>query len=260
MIPHNDGSGTHGLGMDQGEQEHSQLPLGIGDEPVDGDLSLDPLGGASAAKRSLAGPLLIGLVVVVAVVGLFSMRTISSAVASSEPGEEVAAAIDDITRRGNEKTKPRPRLDPIVEVIMDEKITEMNSISEPFTNKQVRLDQVQKNPFELGQEIAPPPPPPTSAGPDPAVIIAERKAEITKAAAKLQVTSIMTGASPMALVNGELRRLSDMIVMDLGKPTPDAPQRAVAFEITAIEKTSVTVSAEDVELGIRMEFDLIIER
>lgn len=209
--------------------------LGVGD--LGDEASLDPLAGTGQRKKFNGGSLVLVGVIVMALAGLFFMRTLSKVSASSggknSNEDKVKKFLDS---RGN-KTGPDPA------VVFD--------IGSSYTDRQVPLTDVQRNPFILPGEGMKLPDQPDTTDRGAAKRLTDRKLQFEKAYAKLALKTIMMGSNPMASLNGRIVRRGDEITID---------PESVTFRITEITADSLSLSAEDTSLGLQMNYSLELKR
>jgi hypothetical protein len=79
----------------------------------------------------------------------------------------------------------------------------------------------------------------------------EQKNLINKAAARLELKSVIMSAEPLAIVSGKIVRRGDEMVVD--------PEN-VAFRVTEITADSVTMVAEDAALDLVVPVKLVLDR
>ena len=116
-------------------------------EPVAHDdfaTELDPLAGASSRRKVGSGPVLIVAVILIAVAGLFSMRKIAEVTAASGIDSEIEATIvkflESIGEPGGGTPAPRSGVD--YESLL-------GVITESYSDRQVPLQDVQRDPFVI---------------------------------------------------------------------------------------------------------------
>jgi len=245
-----------------GESQHQQNDLAeyredganeLGAETGEGEFQpagADELITASSRKRVGSGTLILLLVVVLAAAGLFSMRSLARAMAGSIAGDKnVEETIDswisgwsDAENGGAEVILPDLADDRQAgDVLLDDR-----------TEKQVKLDNVQKNPFvnEFAKPVTPDGAPATPADPvnDEEVRLAQARDEMRvtceKAATKLRLVMLMGGSRPMANISGRVVHVGDTIFDD---------RLGVTFTVVAIEAGSVTLEVADESIGFEFQ-------
>lgn len=249
----NDRTAMHGSSSNEGNMhnENASFPLGTGpgDGGFDADSSLDPLAGAETVKRSSAGTMLIIAVIVIAAGGLFSMRFLAKVSANSQTDGEVEQNIVSFLAMidGGPGTKSQDS------VLFKNDTTVLNVLKESYTEHQVPIENLAKDPFNLGDgetELVTPEPGDTS---NRAWEQQRReKLQAIEAASKtLQLTSVMLGATPLANLNGKILRVGDTLNLD---------KQEVVFRVTKIESDSATLVGEDAALNVRFEVTVSIKR
>jgi hypothetical protein len=211
-------------------------PLGVGD--LGDDLtSLDPLAGAGQRRKFNGGSLVLVGVIVMAFGGLVFMRSLSKVNASDGKN----SMEDKVKKFLDGRVKPAPGGDQSI----------VFEIGGSYTERQVPLEGVQRNPFIIpGEDVVLKP----DSGPidrNSAKRLADRKMQFQKAYDKLALKSIIMSANPMASVSNKIVRRGDEITMD--------PEN-VTFRITQITADSVSVAAEDAEFGLNENYTLVLKR
>jgi len=235
----NDGP-MHDSGQDGPDE--SVMPLGVGgfeNEAAD-DLAEDQPG----KRKFSSGTLVLGLVVLLAAGGLYSMRTLAIAMASAKGDDGLESTVNDWldSVEGAEDDAPEHL------VVGD------GAILNDRTKLQVPLDDVKKNPFEFFMSDRGDAPVATDTSADEeAQRLREARAEAQRncerAAEKLRVIMIMGGSDPMANVNGSIVRKGDVLYDD---------RLDVEFTVSKIEPGGVTVVAEDPAIDFRFEHTLYL--
>jgi hypothetical protein len=130
-------------------------------------------------------------------------------------------------------------------------------LSEPYTARQVLLQDVQRNPFILLTASVSMPDPKDDLNAigrhSEARWLADqktRRSDILKAAEELTVKSIIMGAVALANINGSIVRINDSIMTDAG----------IEFRIKAIGNTAVTAAARAPELDLEVEVVIPLKR
>jgi hypothetical protein len=236
-------SSKQGYGDDLSIHDGGQ-PLGVGelgDEQV-----LDPLANVRERSKFNGGSIVLIAVIVLALAGLWFMRAISHVSASSGSNNEVEVMIEKFFQR--QKTQTQTPTDP---TIGNTDPTVLTLLSSTYTERQVPLDQVQRNPFILPGEDAIKDPNTGAVDKDYEKRLTARKGDMVKAQAKLQLKSVMMGSEPLASVSGKIVRKGDEITVDTEN---------VTFRVTNIAPDTVELVAEDVEFDITHTITLTIER
>lgn len=237
--------------------EFSALSVPSDDQLLDGENfgtsveeNFDPLAGAEEKRRIDSGIILMGVVVVLACGGLFSMRWMASAIAGdmqSNP-DNVDATIDRwfALLSGTSSVE--------TEGVSEEVLGQLDV--DQFANHQVALQNVQRNPFILGFEkkTAEIIEASTTMDWDPDKERQKdqkrRFMEFQDASKRLVVTSIMAGENPLASVNNRVVQLGGVIVSD----------NDVSFTVVAIDNDGVAVKAYDESLDVAFETTVVLER
>lgn len=248
---HNEGTTKHGSPLKDGNMhnENATFPLGTSEEGFDADSSLDPLAGAETVKRSSAGTMLIIAVIVVAAGGLFSMRFLAKVSASSQTDGEVEKSIVSFLTAldggpGNKGSDS---------VLFKSDTTVLNVLKESYTEHQVPLANLAKDPFNLREgdgELVTPEPGDTSNQAWEQQRREKLKA-IEAASKSVQLTMVMLGGTPLANLNGKILRVGDTLHMEREK---------VNFRVAKIEADKATLVGEDAALNVRFEVTVMIKR
>jgi hypothetical protein len=233
------------------EPQDVTMPLGTGD--IGDETALDPLAGARNNRKIGGGGLLIVAVVVVAVAGLFSMRTLTKATAwdsfDSETEKIIEGFLNSVQKDGE---TPEDGAD-LKAAMKDERVLAV--LSEPYTKRQVALQDVQKNPFILDQTVPVTPPNLNPSDPDPArkqwlERREQRRTQLEQVGEDLKLTSVMDGSVPLAVIEGRIVRVGDTFTV--------APVEAT-FRVTAISAHAVKLVAEAPEYELKVPVKLVLE-
>src|SRR5262245_55464959 len=167
---------------------------------------LDPLANVGERKKLNAGSLVLVVVVVVAGIGVWSMRAMTKVGATTVRNTDVESTIDDFLgslKSGNSTSKSGE-----TSTILAPTDKVLSVLTETYTQRQVPLTDVQRNPFirEGDGEQAPVP---TDPGKGIAKRLAERKTQIENAANRLQLKSIIMSKVPIANISGKIVRPDD---------------------------------------------------
>lgn len=230
-------------------EENATFPLGTSDGAFDADSSLDPLAGAETVKRSSAGTLLIIAVIVIAAGGLFSMRFLAKVNASSSTDGEVEKNISQFLALLDGGTGPKAQQS----VLFQSDTTVLNVLKESYTEHQVPLENLAKDPFNLSGGETP------VANTDPGDSSThqweqhrrEKLQAMEQASKNLQLTSVLLGGTPLANINGKILRVGEVLHMD---------KQGVDFRITNIETDKATLVGEDAALNVKYEVTVVIDR
>ena len=225
------------------------MPLGVG-EFAEESPTPDPLASAGAGRRVNAGSMVIVLVIGVAIGGLWLMRKVTHVSAATGGNTEVELTIEKFLSalKGESgasaaRTAPNSPDAGVLEVL-----------KETYTERQVPLTDVQRNPFILyGETIVTADGP---AQPDESNLArtrqrTERQEAFQRAASNLHLKSIIMGAEPLANVSGKIVRVGDEIASE-----PDN----IAFRVSKITADVVTMVGEDKALEVKVEAVLSIKR
>lgn len=221
--------------------------MGVGGDtsPMGGELG-GPSGFAasdepSAIKRHAGGALLLAAVVAIAIVGLFSMRTLTRATASMDAPTDVEKTIDTFMKMLETNKAGTTHKSGSQASVLD-------VLSESYTQRQVPLTEVQRNPFIIFDRTDAPVTTAPKEEIDPRVEWRRmRIAQFERASERLRLGSIMMGNNPLANINRQVVRVGESIMV-----LPDE----VLFTVTAIEATSVTLVADDPEYDVKVPITL----
>ena len=235
------------------EQQHATMPLGTG-EFAD-ETALGPLAGAQNRRKLGGGGLLIFAVVLIALAGLFSMRKLTQVTAASPIDSDVEKTIEEFINSvcGSNGQPQEPG--GIAGAMHDDRVLAV--LSESYTEYQVALQDVQKNPFIIDQ-VAPAFTPdvdgPDTTGPDLEdrwrQMRSERRAKIEQAGQGLHLKSVVDGAVPLAIVEGRIVRVGDTFTAGPSK---------ITFRVDAISAGAVDLVAEAPELDLAVTVTLTLE-
>jgi hypothetical protein len=224
------------------EDRDVSMPLSVGD--FSDEQALDPLAGADSERKFKSSSLLIVLVVVVAVAALISMRTLARVTAGVVGNTEIESLIEkalkDLGGTDGSPGAPAPDIARNGEVLA--------ILQAPYSEQQVKLGDVQKNPFILPSDLlGDEPPVPDNTNDrlrEREKLIAETRARFESAGSRLELKSVMMGPNPLANVSGKIVQQGDVIVVAPGDT-----------ELTVKE-----VSADEVILVAEApELDLVVE-
>jgi hypothetical protein len=223
-----------------------QMPLGTGD--FGADPSLDPLAGASGGKKLNGGLLLIIAVMVIAAGGLFFMRKIAAVTASMVIDRDVEALIDDYIKSNPDDDTTPDRLSSTYNEVL-------GVLTEAYSERQVPLRDVQRDPFII--HYAEPDLPDPREAVDPSlqqerVFLqrqAERRTQLEEGVRKLKLKSILGGSNPLAIIDGKIVRVGDVLVVNAG-------ELALRYRVKRIATASVDLAGEAPELALSVPFIL----
>lgn len=234
---------------DGGAKENATFPLGTGGgDGFDADSALDPLAGAESVKRSNAGTLLIIAVIVIAAGGLFSMRFLAKVNASANADGDVEKNIVSFLAMldgGSGSNKSHS-------VLLQNDTTVLNVLKESYTEHQVPLENLAKDPFNLTGDATPV----AATNPDDGSHEwdqqrREKLQAMESASKSLELSSVLMGSTPLANINGKILRVGDVLHLDRQK---------VDFRVTEIEADAVTLVGEDAALNVKYEVTVNIKR
>ncbi len=233
-------------------------PIGTGDAPdtststfehdfSEGDAVHDPLAGAESGPKLNSGAMVLGLVVVIAVGGLFLMRTLSRATAGSFQASEVEQTVDEFVSQLDGEGGS-------IELVTG-RDEALHLLHHDFTDRQVPLVGTQRNPFiiDVGEdnEITPP----QDQGDDPEKIArqrfererADRRTEIESIADSLRLQAVLKGANPMANISGQYARVGETLEFE---------GHDVAFTLKSVSNQTAHLIAADSAYELELEFIL----
>jgi hypothetical protein len=128
-------------------------------------------------------------------------------------------------------------------------------LRDSYIDRQVPLEDVQKDPFLLPGEGDPKRADPIMPGEDLDRVLAKareaRQKEIAAAAERLQLKSVIMSSQPLANVSG-------MIVREGDELSPEGSD--VVFRVQKIESDSMLLIASDIALGLNVEVPLTMRR
>lgn len=242
----------HNAGAPDGADENT-MPIGI-----DGMDENEEFGAADGfndmtgqGKRTLnGGALLLVIVVIIAVAGLFSMRTLTRASAADEAPTEVEQSIESFLSL-LQSSKEGDETENKFQIGADE-ATVLDILNESYASRQVALTDVQRNPFIIFEESAPKETSGKPRGPDPTEQKRQdRRVLFEQAAGRLELRSVLMGAAPMATINQN--------IVQVGQSVMAEPEN-ISFRVLEISNDGVVILAEDKELGVKYQTTLTIDR
>jgi hypothetical protein len=221
------------------------MPLGMG-EVADEFAGLDPLSGGETRRRFNTGSLVIVAVIVIACGGLWFMRTLTTVRASSGGDTSIEQTVEKFIKnlRGDETGSVRTS--PNLLTGSDRGVLEV--LNQTYTERQVPLSDVARNPFIIYDEIGGPAVPADNSG---SKTLADRRIAIERAAAKLRLKSVIMGSQPLANISGKIVRVGEEMVSE-----PDN----VPFRIIEITSDFVILEGIDAALNLKVEINLPLKR
>lgn len=233
-------------------QGELSVPLGVGEFEEPG---FDPLAGTESKRRINASVLIIVGVMVVAAGGLFAMKKVARVAAagifannSSEVERIIEEFLPTLRARASGGTDTSS--------VMDSSI--LTVLNETYTEHQVPLRDVQKNPFIM---YAPPTDSvedPIDVGPDPEAERLKRwqaeKDELEMAfqaaGRTFRLKSVMGGTRPMAILNDKIVRVGETI---------QSENEDLVFRVTAISASSVEMIGEAPEYELEVTVTVFLQ-
>ena len=244
-----DESNNQNHGQMSDDNEPQQMPLGVGGDDFGGDDGFDPLAGAEAKSKINTGAVLIALVVAIAAGGLFVMRTLAKmnniATADSTTEEKINAFLNVLTGNGANQGDNNS-------VLVDGDESALHVLRETYTDRQVPLDNVQRNPFVIDETraVAPTPGNPQGAAPSAEQRRTAMEQRFRAAGKHLKVDSTLLGSTPLANINGEIYRVGDVLYNEM---------EDVSLKIVKIESKQVHLVGIDAALGLEVPVILNID-
>lgn len=220
----------------KGYSDDPSAPLGVGE--LGDDVTLDPLAGTGERKKFNGGSLVLIGVIAMAFAGLFFMRTLSK-VSASDGGRN---SMEDKVKKFLE-TRGKPSNPGDQSIVFE--------IGGSYTERQVPLDAVSRNPFIIPGEGVTPLPDGVLIDKNQVKRLADRKTQFQRAYEKLALKSIIMSSNPMASVSNKIVRRGDEITID--------PEN-VTFRVTEITANTVSLAAEDVDFSISETYTLELKR
>lgn len=232
----------------EGFEPSDQQPLGSGNFlNVDDDL---PLVEEESSSKINSSAVIITMFILVSVGAVFAMRTISksnnTALASnSEIENQIEIFLDSMAIKdlsGGSGTNSS-----------SSETTVLKVLSTTYSDRQVKLENVKKNPFitladNSSQAQA-------QANPNPDGISSKKwnrlreilREQFVAASQNITVNSLMSGSSPLASLNGKIVREGETIIVGFDE---------VQFTVESIQVGTVILVAESVEYDLKMQFTL----
>lgn len=234
---YNDANDTN-TQTDAGEESGQiSMPLGVGDLR---DENVDPLAAAGSGRKIRSSSILLVAIVLLAVVGLFSMRFLARVTASGSANSDIEKTIDEFFK----SWKGSGSLDgPDGQRLVVKRDNELTVIGGDYTDRQVALSDVQKNPFVETEATTINGAPDTGAGTTFEKRRALQQKAIESAAAELILKSVIMGSTPLANLDGRIVRLDETFRVE---------DKGVSFHVTEITPDSITLVSDvpDLELSV----------
>jgi hypothetical protein len=215
------------------------------------ELGIDPLANVSEQRRFNTGSIILVAVVGVALTGLWFMRTISQVSGNSGTDTDAQIAIEKFIKgmKGGASGDPKN-----ASALVKSDPNVLSVLSSSYTERQVPLENVQRDPFILPGD-ATTETFPTNSGQDEAVQLSKKRKERTtafeQAAERLVLKSVIMSSTPLANLNGKIVRVGDELVSEFDNTT---------FRVTAITNESVSVVAEDPLLDVSVNVTIPLRR
>ena len=206
----------------------------------------------SASRKINFGSLLIVIVVVIAAGAIFAMRTLARVSEAFAGNAEVDKVIDSFldSQTGDNG------LGSFDSLLVDNSDSPLNILDDNYTEMQVPLANVQRNPFILDGDHDTDAAPPVDANPgDESLRLwetrrAEREIAIESARSRLVLKSVMMGTPKLANLNDRIVREGDTVVIEPGQ---------IEFKVTEIALDAVVLVATDelydLEIEMRVQVD-----
>lgn len=244
---------NQGKGSKSSFNDDLSIHDGEGGTSLGGELggeALDPLANAGARRRFNGGSIVLVGVIALALVGLWFMRALSRVNAGTGGHSDLEATIEKFlkTYKGSESGDGSPS------ILIQQDPGTLAVLNESYTQRQVPLSDVARNPFIIWNDVIPPV---TGEDGD-----AKRQRELTKkqgekksiidrAAGTLVLKSVIMGSEPIASVSGKIVRRGDELLVN--------PEN-ITFRVTEIKADSMTVVAEDEELDLVVSVEVVLKR
>ncbi len=208
-------------------------------DPLIDDGSLDPFAAEGSGTKIRFGSMLIVVVIVIAIGAVFGMRTLAKATAANDTPTDSEKTIDKFLKAG---PGGRTAADNLL-AIDNESV--LGVLTGDYTDHQVPLDRVQRNPFVGGGG--------GGGGPvDPAALGKGQLQQAMEAAGRrLKLKSVMMGRKPLAILNVGVVSVNGAVTV---RP------EGIEFRVVSITGDSVTLVAEDPKSGLRVEQKLFLDR
>jgi hypothetical protein len=237
------------------DNEHElSMPIGAEDFAAQADPALDPLAGAVTGRKLNGSVVLIVAVVLIAVAGLFSMRKLAQVTAAAVADTDAASKIETFLKSRTGTPDGSGEMQPSTLVLEEAEV--LNVLSATYSERQVPLRDVQKNPFMI---FLPEAIKVETQNNDPAITEdpearfreaqAARRTTIEITGSRMELKSIMSGSNPLANIDGAVYRIGE---------TVEAPNSDVVFRVDSIESGKVVLVAEEPGLELSVKVTLSI--
>lgn len=236
----------------EGFEPSDQQPLGSGNFlNVDDDL---PLVEEESSSKINSSAVIITMFILVSVGAVFAMRTISksnnTAFASNlEVENQIEIFLDSMASQNLSDGSGMNS--------SSSETTVLKVLSTTYSDRQVKLEDVKKNPFitvaDASNQAQ------TQANPNPDGISLKKwniqrellREQFIAASQKITVNSLMSGSSPLASLNGKIVREGETITVGSDE---------VQFTVESIQINTVTMVAESAEYDLRIQFTLGLKK
>ncbi|HWB19871.1 MAG TPA: hypothetical protein VG711_06195 [Phycisphaerales bacterium] len=231
-------------------KDEATMPMGVG-ESTEGAMP-EFLASSGKRRRISSGSILVAGVVIVAAASLFVMRSLTRVSMASAGNGKYEKDIDSFLKDARQSKDTKGKLIS-KDTVMSNEDDVLRVLSTTYTERQVPLANIQKNPFVLFEdEIIS-----TGSGQtiDQSGALADlrnhKRTEIEKAAAGFQLKSIMKGDSPIANINGKILRIGDTI---------DSADGGISYTLASIGDQSATLVAEVPSIELKVSVTLTVKR
>ena len=239
---------------DNGSGDDAIMSLGVGEDFTEGDGL--KLGGDGVEKpRVSSSALVLVAVIAIAVGGLFSMRTLTSATAANDTPSEAEQTIEMFLQViSGEAPGGESGIGSSLLNEPGQEQTVLNILDDSYLARQVSLTNVQRNPFIIFESAAASKDagPSAPSGPDPREVKREETRTLFEQAGnRIVIRSILMGSTPLANVENRIVGIGDAVVVE---------PEMVTFRVTEIAVDSVTLVAEDKGLDVRVPVRVVLRR
>jgi hypothetical protein len=229
------------------QDEAKTMPLGVGNFS-DEQIALDPLASTGTGRKFNTGSLVIIVVIAVAIGGLWFMRTITRVRAASTGNAEVEMSIEKFLSAFKSGSSAADAAKPSVA----NNTGVLDVLTETYTQRQVPLTDVQRNPFIMFDEgVTAMGPAMDTSGDNKAKLRKDRETTFQRAADGLRVKSVIMGSEPLANISGKIVRKGDEVVSEKDQ---------IAFRVVKVSGDGVVLVAEDPAFDLSIEFTLALKR
>lgn len=236
----------------EGFEPSDQQPLGSGNFlNVDDDL---PLVEEESSSKINSSAVIITMFILVSVGAVFAMRTISksnnTAFASNlEVENQIEIFLDSMASQNLSDGSGMNS--------SSSETTVLKVLSTTYSDRQVKLEDVKKNPFITAADASNQAQ--TQANPNPDGISLKKwniqrellREQFIAASQKITVNSLMSGSSPLASLNGKIVREGETITVGSDE---------VQFTVETILLNTVILVAESAEYDLRIQFTLGLKK